>query len=131
MVIIGGTWGFASVRNRSLATQIYSLMVNPIEASAFNEKMENEKNCDQTFLRDKIWPLVKANATIHDSYLCKRFPSSKPYPTRRTIPSCYVGNFEWCDDEVTVRHFLNHSLYDNFICPVECRPKDHKDWLYC
>jgi hypothetical protein len=56
---------------------------------------------------------------IHDSYLCNVYHDSVPWPTQRIM-----------------------NVSDNFVgsnghgpmaieCPKECRPMEHKDWLYC
>ncbi|KAK4295457.1 hypothetical protein Pmani_031977 [Petrolisthes manimaculis] len=77
---------------------------------------------DQNFLKVKVWPVARLNATIHDSYTCQRFPGSQPFPSQRSNftfvgQRSYRGRYRW---ETT------HTQ-----CPVNCRPKLHQDWLYC
>jgi hypothetical protein len=90
-------------------------------ASKYNPGFKNTKGFDQFFLTDQVWPITKTNATIHDSYTCKSFIGS-PFPTKR-IGACFVGRIADLGCE------LNNSSY--MICPQNCRPKDHQEWIYC
>ena len=77
---------------------------------------------DQQLLAAYVWKNFggPSGCLQHDSYLCKRYPGSVPWPTKRPIePNNYVGS-------VVVQ---NYTMKEK--CPVECRPKDHKDWEYC
>ena len=77
-----------------------------------------------TFFR-YIWPWSKKVALSHDSYTCHKFARTSPFPTQRTAG---VGNF------IGSVVSLNSSIGltgEGGICPEKCRPKDHKDWLYC
>jgi hypothetical protein len=38
----------------------------------------------------KVYPLVKSNAIVHDSYLCKSFGGGA-FPTRR-LGDCFIGS---------------------------------------
>ncbi len=56
----------------------------------------------------------------HDSYLCRTFPSSRPFPTRRKAESNnFVGAV-----------FQSNKTYLEE-CPKACRPPDHQDWIFC
>lgn len=81
--------------------------------------MLNHKWSDQFFLRDYVYSLVKNDSLIHVSYLCAFYKDSIPFPTRR-VGDCFVGQVGNCNKNST---FIE--------CPVECRPKGHKDWIYC
>ncbi len=56
----------------------------------------------------------------HDSYLCKKYLYSQPFPTqRKNEPNNFVA--------AVVNE--NNTLWRQ--CPWKCRPDDHKDWKYC
>ena len=38
---------------------------------------------DMNFLAREIWPRVKSVAYCHDSYSCRKYPSSHPFPLQR------------------------------------------------
>ena len=67
-----------------------------------------------------VWPWAKNISIAHDSYLCKKYPFTKAFPTeRKHEPNNFVGSV------VT----SNLTLWQT--CPEECRPKNHLDWIYC
>lgn len=74
---------------------------------------------DQNFLSAYVYPLISNNTIVHDSYLCKLFGGS-PFPSKRE-GDCFVGSTTNC------------NKYYRFLeeCPIDCRPKDHTDWIYC
>ena len=72
-----------------------------------------------------IWPWSKKVALSHDSYTCHKFARTSPFPTQRTAG---VGNF--IGSVVSLNSSIGLSG-EGGICPEKCRPKDHKDWLYC
>jgi len=55
----------------------------------------------------------------HDSYCCKEFINSIPFPTRR-IGAEYVAQYA-----------SGESAPLPETCPEECRPKDHPEWTRC
>lgn len=69
-------------------------------------------------LQNYLWPLIKENALVHDSYTCAMFPGSMPFPTQR-VNHTFVG---MSSDEKQLQ--LEP-------CPTVCRPSDHQDWEYC
>ena len=87
-----------------------------------------QRGNDQRALTKFLLPRATNDSLIHDSFHCKhklliRGSISMPFPTQRL-----VGN--------------NSSEEPNFVgnqgvegiriqCPIECRPDDHKDWIYC
>jgi hypothetical protein len=75
---------------------------------------------DQTFLRRYVWRWAKKDAICHDSYHCKKFSNTKPFPTRRQeIPNNFIGSV--VTDNYTLR----------VECPEKCRPEGKNDWIYC
>ena len=88
-----------------------------------------EKGNDQHLLSKFVAPRAKNEALVHDSYICKnndflKGAISLPFPTQRMVvenatrqePN-FVGN---CGDG---------GIMD--VCPIECRPHEHKDWTFC
>jgi hypothetical protein len=113
-------WGFKILRNRQLAKEIFNKMVNKQDAINYNRDFENEKGNDQTFLDHHVYEFLRLNSTIHDSYLCKSYRGSSPWPSKRQ-GNCYVGVTDECD--------ANDSRF--WKCPSECRPKKHENWIAC
>ncbi|CAF1000518.1 unnamed protein product [Brachionus calyciflorus] len=117
--ILGGMWGFKSILNRAKANEIYNLIINKNLSRNYNPNGRSTKGYDQFFLSDHVYPKIKLNSTIHDSYLCKHYPNSRPFPTKR-IGNCFVGGVGWCNEK---KNFT--------ICPNQCRPSNHQDWETC
>lgn len=74
------------------------------------------KSFDQQLLTSIVWPEAKRSMVAHDSYLCRVYKGSDPWPTQR-VGRTFVGDM--------------YGLYITKECPPECRPKKHKDWTYC
>ena len=78
------------------------------------------KGLDQSLLRSRIWPLVESQTCVHDSYFCRAYQSNnwRPFPTERETGSFnFVGSVG--------------PMELNKICPPECRPPTHQDWILC
>ena len=75
---------------------------------------------DQGFLRRYIWPWAKLDSMQHDSYFCKKYSGTKPFPTKRKNET---NNF--------VAAVVGQKQYIWKKCPEKCRPKEHLDWEYC
>jgi len=112
--ILGGMWGARMDKdNREEYVQLVDKMINEMSLSW-------SKGYDQTLLAKHFWPAVKESACVHDAYLCQRYPvpHNRPWPTRRRDePANFVGS-------------IGEMKIDS-VCPVECRPIDHKDWTTC
>jgi hypothetical protein len=121
-MILGGLWGFKNADSPNLAKRIFKRIVNRKTAYKYNPSFQNKKGFDQFFLADRIWSITKNNATVHDSYLCTSLGGDS-FPSKR-IGSCFVGN----QNKDSNCELDNSSFH---ICPRECRPKDHQDWLFC
>ena len=92
------------------------------------------KGLDQRVLNEVLGPVVTDDGRIekiiltedknelmsHDSYTCEDFPESRPWPTARRGRE-FVGSPSLLFPEV----FVSEQ------CPWECRPNNHKSWLYC
>jgi hypothetical protein len=129
VVILGGMWGFYNTRSLSLASQIYSLITNRKIASRYN-KIVNKKGQDQVFLGEQVYPLIQTKSVVHDSYMCKKF-GGEPFPTRR-IGLCHIGQYIFEKNECANSTDIDCYFFKKSpLCPIECRPQDHKDWTNC
>ncbi len=109
-------WGYKNSMNRETALMIFNKIKD--HASSYYAA----KYTDQFFLRDKVWPIAKQNATIHDSFHCKQY-GGESFPKQRMEKYCFAACDGVCCEDST------HKW--PYVCPIECRPKDHKDWIYC
>ena len=112
-------WGFYNSKNRQLANELFNRIVDPEISYKYN-KVKNQKGKDQEFLSRHVYPILKKQSVIHDSYLCKNYKDSEPFPTQR-IGNCFVGRVGNCNSTAT----------DFYQCPRECRPENHQEWLNC
>jgi len=46
---------------------------------------------DLQFLNEVVWPRVKHSQLAHDAYTCRKYPNSKPFPTKRPDNYQHVG----------------------------------------
>lgn len=83
----------------------------------YNKNGKSPKGNDQFFLSNYVYHPIVLKSTVHDSYHCKVYVNSKPFPTKRKDHS-YVGN-------------LMENGVPRTPCPIHCRPENHKDWTYC
>lgn len=114
---MGGMWGFRNEVNRKLGEKLLSRVISKDMGEKYNANGQSPKGNDQFFLSKYVWPDLVDKSIIHDSYTCDKYVNSEPFPTQRKSKN-YVGNLQ--EDEVRVKE-----------CPVQCRPKDHKDWTFC
>ena len=116
-------WDFNKKLNWRLSSILFEIFTNKKNALNFNSP-KNKKGRDQDFLNDYFYPFAIHRATIHDSFLCTKFFASQPWPTKRQ-GDCFVGciHCECNDLKKEIKAFGN--------CPLECRPKNHTDWIYC
>jgi len=120
--MMGGTWGAKVNQMRNRFLDAFKKLFK--DAIAYVAREEGG-GWDQIALVRYIWPWSKKVALSHDSYTCHKFARTSPFPTQRTAG---VGNF------IGSVVSLNSSIGltgEGGICPDKCRPKDHKDWLYC
>ncbi|KAK2705489.1 hypothetical protein QYM36_015770 [Artemia franciscana] len=113
--ILAGMWG---ARLDKRGKEIREAAVNMVLSS-----QDDLKSTDQRQLAYQIWPLVKNDSVVHDSYNCKNHhlrscDITLPFPTRRENLT-FVGQVasgKWL--------FIEE-------CPEECRPMEHKEWYFC
>jgi hypothetical protein len=120
--MLGGMIGFYNQRDRSVANHIFSLIIDRRSSAEYNANGNSPKRNDQEFLAKYVYPLVEGNSIVHDSYLCKWFPGSRPWPSRR-VGNCFVGSPSDCN--------INESNSKYLTCPKKCRPKSHPEWTTC
>lgn len=115
--MLAGMWGFRNKMDRFLSKWIYSKLVSKKLSLYYNLKShENYKGLDQEFLADYVYPLIYSHSTVHDSFFCRNYFNSKPFPTQRIVT-----------DHVGSRLLDNTSRTKE--CPVACRL--NKDWKFC
>ena len=61
---------------------------------------------------------------LTDAYCCRKFSGTSPFPTKRLSG---IGNFIGSVISLNQSVGFDSSNY----CPEKCRPKNHKDWVYC
>ena len=119
--MLGGMWAFRPSLDRNTSR----LILDKIYNRSFVEKYVGLG--DQVFLNEHVWPIAKLSAISHDSFLCRHDYGNRPepFPTQRSSPNgtnCFVGCIRPCCTQEILRFGP---------CPIECRPKNHTDWLYC
>jgi hypothetical protein len=119
--ILGGTWGAKVDKQRRSFMDAFKKLFHDGLAYIPREK---GGGYDQIALMRYIWPWAKKVALSHDSYCCRKFSNTSPFPTKR-LPG--VGNFIGSVISLNQSVGFDSSNY----CPEKCRPKNHKDWVYC
>ena len=114
--ILAGMWGFKNYQNRELSNEIFQKILNKDIAMRYANM---SKGTDQLFLVSYLYDRIRSYSIVHDSYLCKMFKDSEPWPTQRK-GSCFVGSVLECDE------FNSNNLPD---CPLECRL--NLNWTKC
>lgn len=121
--MLAGMWGMRVGENRELARNLFEIMVDPTMKSWY-EYNNKKKDADQIFLEKFFRQIVESNVTAHDSFHCMKY-GGKPFPKQRTSNYyCHVGGYGCCGPA-----FSNASF--PFECPYACRPKFHKEWVFC
>jgi hypothetical protein len=119
--ILGGMGGLYNARDRFKSSLIYSKLIDEKISAVFHTKgTPYIKSRDQDFLSDHVYPIIRDNMLVHDSYFCQHFKDSVPFSTQRQ-GGCHIGNYGACDQ-------TNGGLEQ--ICPIECRPKSHIGILF-
>ena len=115
--ISAGLWGGNNYVDYSLARRLRSRLYG---------RIGEEPQADQRVLKYRIWPLIRSSSAVYDSYHCrdhrKEFGFGRPWPTRRR-GSLYVGSGPSKGERI--------KELAQVTCPVICRPKEHKNWLFC
>lgn len=115
-VILGGIWGTVGG------------FINPAVLEAWRSQDDRaprayQKGDDQAWLATELWPHVREHNLMHASFHCTHYKTAwRPFPTRRTGPTDFVGNVY-----APRTHFTGRFMYDE--CPRECRK--NVTWIYC
>jgi len=77
---------------------------------------------DLDFLNKKVWPRpeVSGSQMAHDAYSCKKYPNSRPFPTRRPPDLQHVGQVFFGDGKPRMGDL---SFIRNQKAPMQCRLK--------
>ena len=122
--ILGGMWGIKLTPDmRFNMEQAFTDMFG----SDIFYKNRDLRGPDQDLLGKYIWPWAKYFVMGHDSYFCKSYANSRPFPTKRKNESC---NFVGCIGELSENETKIVFEKKNE-CPLNCRPNFHPEWTYC
>lgn len=121
--VMGGMFCYRNARDRLLGQILFTAVVkNSARRGPFYG--ESPKGHDQYTLNKHVWPVLRHRAMVHDSYYCHWAPGGRAFPTRRNFSTePFVGCASRPCDYV--------KDVEVFRCPVQCRPRLHKDWEYC
>ena len=111
-------WGLKLSQNRELARSFFYKIQDKTMAANFLKNGVSRKWLDQKFLAVHVYKYIRNISMIHDSYLCKVYQDSKPYPTKRK-GNYFIGSVA----------IMNYKILPP--CPIECRPKSNQDWDRC
>ncbi|GAB6030746.1 hypothetical protein CHUAL_007597 [Chamberlinius hualienensis] len=106
--ILGGMWGAKNTKNINAMRELFHKVLT--------DGHSHDKGYDQEVLFKFVWPVANNDMVSHDSFMCKAFPGTSPWPTPR-VNGTFVGDM--------------YGLSITEPCPPSCRPKDHQDWIYC
>jgi hypothetical protein len=117
--ILGGMWGFKPKKDRELGSKIFKKLLSKHIIYHYYRNTDSLVAYDQYFLKKYVYNEIKSRSVIHDSYTCAYFSDSTPFISKRK-GLCYIGSIGYCDE--------NKKFFE---CPIQCRPKEHLDWIYC
>ena len=118
--VLGSGWGVSLGTNNSTVRSLMTESFKEASTDPLFWAPRNSYGPDQGFLKRYLWPWGKWSALSHDSYTCKRFPRTSPFPTQReNVENNFVASV------AEVKDVMKQE------CPEACRPKNHKDWKLC
>ncbi|XP_063859210.1 uncharacterized protein LOC135100281 [Scylla paramamosain] len=118
MPVLGGMWDARWDIDPALATKLRNLR-DKMMAMAVGKR---NYGLDQQIIKKVLWPKMTGSLVAHDSYNCKSFKGSSPWPSQRSEGD-FVGKPRYR------KKHENMTLHTP--CPVACRPPTHQDWIYC
>ena len=77
--IQGGMWCYNTTNSLIRASRILEVMLK--KAERWSSTLEATKRDGQIMLQKYLWLTLKNDVIQHDSYLCKYYPGSIPYPS--------------------------------------------------
>ena len=120
-------WGFNVSIDRPKSNFIFNKIVDKELSKKYNKNLKSPKGFDQFFLTDHVYPIIVRDSITHDSYSCKTFNFSSPFPTKR-IGTCFVGA-AMHNTDLCLKPSSEQLTY--YKCPMDCRPSNHLDWNQC
>ena len=123
---------FKRILSMSRIKRSLQIVVRPIPAKVYS--FRHFKQLDQSLLREHLWESHGHDSLAHDSYFCRSFPKAgsekRAFPTQRVTGPNFARpnemNFVGSNGGI-----LGRNGRPAAICPEECRPADHKDWILC
>jgi len=110
--IMAGMWGGTNL-NLSLTKSLRDELISQGDVPC-------NRTWDQDLLAEIVWPLIKSDMIAHDSYHCTKYEGSQAWPTQREDKQFVGDKFPWRGPTFIVPP-----------CPIQCRPKNHSNWIYC
>ena len=112
--------------NREEMNQVFQSMLE-------DSKGNHSKGLDQLLLAQYLWPIAQNDMICHDSYHCNVFksPFNRPFPTQRKSGPDFSYIEEWNFVGSNGGTIYLDAWDSTMLCPEECRPKEHQDWLLC
>ena len=92
-LILGGMFGMKKI---SSITNICNLINNIIQ--------NGNRDYDQDFLRDMIYPTIKDNCIIHTSFISFQGENTKPFPIPYDNEYRFVGEYVYSNDSRSQHH---------------------------
>ena len=83
---------------------------------------------DQYLLEFFVWPWASGRSLQHDSYQCENFARTTAWPSRREDTDGN-GKDGAVNNYVGAPFALGGRLDE--VCPLQCRPREHKEWAKC
>ena len=117
----GGSWGGTKgfLKGKKVTSLVEEFMAE------IEDSKEIGFGADIGFLMKKVWPIVSNDIMSHDSFYCVKY-SGKAYPIKRDDNWQHVGQVFDANDHPIYNHMRKLKNGN----PEECRPADHKDWVY-
>ena len=116
--MMAGLWG-AKLSELERGMSIYSFHLATVSEDMWQNR--DYYLLDQEFLAEYIWPWAKFNALHHAAHFCLDYKDTRPFPTERQRSHANYIGVPW----------MKNQTYYSKKCSIECRPKNHPDWIYC
>nr|XP_045587714.1 uncharacterized protein LOC123749642 [Procambarus clarkii] len=120
--ILGGMWGARWDLGSDPRPHTAHALAALRDTMLREARGQTQRGQDQKILGKWLWPVMVGRMVAHDSYNCLQFPGTIPWPTQR-VHGYFVGSPSFR------KKYANQTVPKP--CPVRCRPKLHRDWLYC
>lgn len=100
--ILGGMFGTRKIKNIPSWTQLINTYIH----------QTSERDYDQVFLKNIIYPLIVNNSLVHSSFRIYANEYAKPFPISYCDKFMHVGGYVYADDSISYAHckLLRDSL---------------------